>query len=276
MSLFEFKRWAGWFLLVLVFAAGTVWLSSWQFDRREERVDRIELIIQNYDQSPVTLDELAPTGTLNPLDEWRPVTVSGQYLSEHTTLVRNRPLNGRPGFLQLVPFQLDNGQVLIVERGWLPTGSLQDSPDFVPIPSGEPKKLVVRMRFDEAVTSRSAPTGQIANLDITLMAPLLDQSPIDNFYGRLASENPRSAEYPTAMPKPQLDEGNHLSYALQWILFGVMAFVAFGWALKQELTARRRAGDPDYVPVIKKRSKVQQDADIEDAIMDDLEKARRS
>lgn len=273
MPLFEFKRWAGWFLLVVAFAAGTVWLSSWQFDRREERVDRIELIIQNYDQSPVTLAELAPLGLLNPVDEWRPVSVSGRYLVEHATLVRNRPLNGQPGFLQLVPFQLSDGQILIVERGWLPTGSLQDSPDFIPLPNSEPKDLVVRMRLDESETTRTAPTGQIANLDITLMAPLLDSSPIDNFYGRLASEDPRSADYPTAMPKPQLDEGNHLSYALQWILFGVMAFFAFGWALRQELVARKRARDPNYVPTVKKRTKVEQDADVEDAIMDDLEKA---
>lgn len=271
----DLKRWSGWFLLVLVFAAATVWLSSWQFDRREERVDRIELVVQNYDQPPVSLRELTPDFRLDPLDEWRPVRISGSYLVDQATLVRNRPLNGQPGFLQVIPFRLDSGEILIVERGWLPTGSLQDSPDFFPLPDGQPKELVVRMRLDELETTRTAPEGQIANLDITLMQPIVDSDLlIDGYYGRLASEDPRSAEYPTAMPKPQLDEGNHLSYALQWILFGVMAFVAFGWALRQEILARKRNKDPNYVAKVKKRTKVEQDADIEDAIMDEVESTR--
>jgi cytochrome oxidase assembly protein ShyY1 len=40
------------------------------------------------------------------------------------------------------------------------------------------------------------------------------------------------------MPKPSLSEGNHLSYALQWLLFGIMAFGAFFWAYRNDRQQR--------------------------------------
>jgi hypothetical protein len=59
-----------------------------------------------------------------------------------------------------------------------------------------------------------------------------------------------------------MDEGNHLSYALQWLLFGAMAFIAFGWALRQELLYR--AGK-------QKAKKKDFDSEAEDSILDSAE-----
>ena len=67
-----------------------------------------------------------------------------------------------------------------------------------------------------------------------------------------------SGEAGKALPKPQLDEGNHLSYALQWILFAIMAAAALVWAIRKELQAR--AG---IVRVVKK----DRDADYEDELL---------
>lgn len=35
-------------------------------------------------------------------------------------------------------------------------------------------------------------------------------------------------------PAPSIDEGSHLSYALQWIAFGVLAFVGFAYAARMQ------------------------------------------
>jgi hypothetical protein len=57
----------------------------------------------------------------------------------------------------------------------------------------------------------------------------------------MASETPAAATTPTALPKPQPDDGTHLSYALQWLAFGVLMFIGFGYAARQQ--ARNRAID---------------------------------
>jgi hypothetical protein len=36
------------------------------------------------------------------------------------------------------------------------------------------------------------------------------------------------------MPAPATEEGNNLSYALQWILFGLMAALALLWRIRKD------------------------------------------
>src|SRR4029078_271914 len=48
---------------------------------------------------------------------------------------------------------------------------------------------------------------------------------------------------PVAFPKPSTDEGTHLSYSLQWFAFGVLMFVGFGYAARQQ--ARNAAIDAE-------------------------------
>src|SRR5690606_30974315 len=82
-----------------------------------------ERIQAGYDAPVVPLAELLP-GTTSPLgapDEWRPVEVVGEYLPEHTVLLRNRPVQGQPGYHVLVPLLVTGAEepaVLVVDRGW--------------------------------------------------------------------------------------------------------------------------------------------------------------
>jgi cytochrome oxidase assembly protein ShyY1 len=61
------------------------------------------------------------------------------------------------------------------------------------------------------------------------------------------------------MESPSTDEGNNFSYALQWILFGLMAFAALFWMIRQE---RDRALGRVRVRVRKRAS----DEEIEDSL----------
>ena len=82
-------------------------------------------------------------------------------------------------------------------------------------------------------------------------------------YGLIASEDPAPAVVPAPPMKPALDEGPHLSYALQWIVFAIMAFAALGWAVRQEVRIRR-----GELPAEPRRTRGPTDADIEDAQLD--------
>ena len=263
----SWKRWLSWLVLATIFAIACVFLSNWQFNRRAEAVARITLITNNYDQKPVPLAEVqTPTG-FHPKDEWRPVSVTGEYITDEVFLVRNRPNNGQPGFEQLAAFRASDGQVLAIDRGWLPTGDKQDSPDFVPgLPSGK-LTLVGRIRPTEPDINRDAPAGQLPTINAKLMQAKMttNASVVDGFYLRMVTESVKVDRYPAKLSKPALDEGNHLSYALQWILFALMGFFALGWAIRQERIARRIANGPTFVP--KQRKKVgDDDKNFEDAI----------
>ena len=52
----------------------------------------------------------------------QPVTVTGQYAASGQLLVRGRALNTAQGMEVLVPFRVDGGAILLVDRGWVPNG----------------------------------------------------------------------------------------------------------------------------------------------------------
>lgn len=262
------RRWFPWVAFVLVFTVGTSLLSWWQFSRREERVDLIEQVLANYEKPAVALDELLPDGKWNDRFEWRLVEISGRYLPEQVHLVRNRPLAGRPGFLVLVPFQLQDGRVIAIERGWLATGATQDSPDLVPEIEEPVKSLQVRVRAGEASLNRDPIPGQLASIDLPELANRIESSRLElEFYGRVVQETPSEPQSPTAMPPPSLSEGNHLSYALQWILFGVMAMAALVWAIRNE-RRQQLIDSGKLIATKRKKSRAELDAEAEDSLLE--------
>ncbi len=265
MKLKAIRRWGPWLALVVVFSLATSLLSWWQFDRRQDRVAKIEMVTLNYDLEPVPLDQISwDFKDGEPVNEWRQVRVSGQYMPEQAVIVRNRPLNGRPGFLQLVPLQMSNGQILVVERGWLSAGNPLTVPESNPLPDGVPRDLVVRLRLSEQDLKRGEVPGQLASVHIASLVDELGPNLITEFYGRLVSETAATTENPRPMPKPSLNEGNHLSYALQWILFGLMAFAALIWAIRNERRLRLEA-EGRLKPKVRKVTQAERDAEIEDA-----------
>jgi cytochrome oxidase assembly protein ShyY1 len=255
------RRWGGYVALTVVFAVVCGLLSWWQWSRRVDAVDEIAKIEANYDAPPASLDALLPDldSTVDAA-EWRPVEITGEYLVDEQLLVRNRPRNSAPGFEVLVPLRLDDGTVFVVDRGWVPAGSTPDAPEAVPAPPTGEVTVVVRLKPGEPeIPGRGAPDGQLATVRLPDVAALVDAPTYTGMYGLLVSESPAPSERPLPAFKPVEDEGPHLSYALQWIAFGVMAFVGLAWAVRRErLIARGQA------PVARR----EKDAEVEDALLD--------
>ena len=265
------RRWFPWVAFVLVFATGTSLLSWWQFARREERVEQIEQVLENYSIPAVGLDELIRNDSWSDAFEWRLVSIQGEYLVDQLHLVRNRPLAGRPGFLVLVPFKLTDGRVIAVERGWLPTGSMQDSPDSIPAIVHPQKTLEVRLRAGEPNLNREPVAGQLASIDLSEFSERTGLRQMETgFYGRAVSEFPVEPDAPSAMPAPSLSEGNHLSYALQWILFGLMSISALIWAIRNDKRQRDELAGI-AVPRAKRKGRAEIDAEIEDELVAQLQ-----
>lgn len=277
-------RWAIYVALAVVFAIACAFLSNWQFSRNEERAAQLALVERNYDAEPVPLAEVIPAdGELEPQDEWRPVRLTGEYVIDEQLLARNRPHGGTAAFEVLVPFRLDDGRVLLIDRGWVPPGPDQPEPDAVPAPPDGEVTVVARVRPGEPLpaSGRSAPDGQVPTINLALVAetvaPDVGETLELSAYGVLVSEDPAPASAPHALESPSEDPGPHLSYAIQWILFAVMGFVFIGYVIRTERRHRREEAEEAEADAARGSSAVaapasrhrrDRDAEDEDAILD--------
>lgn len=230
------SKWIGYFALALVFAIACVALGNWQINRRNTVVENITKIQQNYSGTIVDYADVAGNFEhLDPAREWTQVRLKGTYQTGDERVVRNRPLNGTPGYEILVPLTLENGDTVIVDRGWLPIGyKVPGHPDVIPQPASGVVTVVARLKPFEPKLDRGAPVGQLASIELNDYAAQLPYPIKTGAYGQLASETPAAASNPVPFPAPSIDEGSHLSYALQWIAFGILAFVGFGYAAKMQ------------------------------------------
>lgn len=262
-----FNRWGGYLALVIAFAIGCSLLSWWQWARRAEVAAQARLIDTNYTAAALPIDELLPTrGSFSADEEWRSVAVTGEYLLGEQLLARNRPLNGSPGFEVLVPFRItepasDAGRILIVDRGWIGLGNRSDVPNNIPKAPGGLVHLSAHLRPSEpAFVGRTAPKGQVPSIDLAQVAKQVHGELYTSVYVLLGTENPSPAVLPSPIPPPTPDSGVNLSYALQWIAFGVLAFIGLVWAVRHDRRVAR--GDEPRSP--KRRT----DAEEEDALLD--------
>jgi cytochrome oxidase assembly protein ShyY1 len=239
------SKWLGYLLLAAIFASACVFLGRWQMDRRAETLAEINRVVTNYSAAPLPFADVRDEfDQLDPASEWTQVELKGSYLVDGQRIVRNRPLNGQPGYEVVVPFRLTTGETVVIDRGWLPIGNKNPgSPDSVPAPPPGDVTAIVRLKHPEPELQRGAPEGQLASIDLGAYSAQLGYPLLSGAYGQLASETPPAAEMPMAFPKPSTEEGTHLSYSLQWFAFGVLMFVGFGYAARQQ--ARNAAIDAE-------------------------------
>jgi len=277
-------RWAVYGAIALLFAIACAFLANWQFTRGEQRAAANALIENNYDADPVAFGELIThTDDFDPDDEWHPVVLSGRYLPGEQLLVRNRPQGGTSAYEVIVPFQLDDGRIVAVDRGWVPPsygGGEVTTPDA---PTGE-VTVLARLRSSEpqASSGHSAPDGQLPTIHVPAVAELLGEEVVTPVYAIMVSEDPAPAEAPGTIAAPEIDAGPHLSYAIQWILFAIMGFVFIGYMIRTEIVANREVTSDDdddddddiddLPPRPPKRAsrpkRRDRDAEAEDAILD--------
>ncbi|MDK1358880.1 SURF1 family protein [Arthrobacter sp. zg-Y1219] len=242
------SRWLGWFALVCLLSAVCTTLGLWQMDRRDAIREDIGNVVNNYDAAPAAFADAAGLfETYDPANEWLPVEMTGVYDTDNQRIVRNRPLSGRAGYEVVVPLKLSDGTAVVINRGWLPIGNDEAGrPDTVPAPPAGEVTVVARVKPPEPALQRGAPEGQLASIDLAKYQDEVGYELEQGAYGLMASEDPAPAVVPEAAPKPSVDEGPHLSYAMQWFAFAVMLFIGLGYAAYQEAMNLRYGDEDEY------------------------------
>lgn len=249
LGLLREPRWLRGLALAVAVACVCVVLGQWQWHRRQERLAANAPLIGNYDAAPVAVDTVLPAGGsgLRLGDAWTPVRATGTYDVAATVLARNRPRDEETGYEVLVPLQLADGSSLLVDRGWVPAGSASARPDEVPAPPRGRVTVVVRLRPFEPSRSTRAPAGQVATIArgaVTAAAAAAGDDGLRGGYGVLASETPTTADAPLPAIRPDVDEGPHLAYTIQWYGFAITALVVWVVAGRRELESRRTGALP--------------------------------
>jgi cytochrome oxidase assembly protein ShyY1 len=228
-------RWAGYLALVIVFAIACSALGTWQLNRRAEALAEVARIDANYDADPVPLDEALPELDGFDVDQrWQVVAATGEYLPEEEVVVRNRPYGGSTGFEVLTPFRVDDGIVFVVDRGWIPQDSDGRPSEIAAPPAGE-VEITARLKAGEGrIQGRTSSGSELATIDLDELADRVGAAAYTGAYGILVQPVEEASDPPVALARPVRDEGPHLSYALQWFVFALLAFIALGWFANQE------------------------------------------
>jgi cytochrome oxidase assembly protein ShyY1 len=228
------------FALVVALLAGLAWwLGEWQFGRLEDRKQR-NAIIERNESAPVTpVEELTtPGAAVDAGDEWRVVTATGRYAESDTVIVRYRTRDGASGVDVVVPLVTDAGPALLVDRGWLPVeGGAVDADDVPPPPRGV-VTVTGWLRRDGTGESTAVTDRSTRAISSDRIGEAIDREVYGGFVD-LRTEDPAPAEPLARAELPELDNGPHFFYGLQWWFFGLLALVGFGYLAYDE-----RRGSP--------------------------------
>lgn len=244
------KRWTfllrpGWIALALVVVAFaylcfTV-LAPWQLGKNTKTNRENSQIAASLNAQPVPVTTLLPHQDSSAPDaQWRRVTATGHYLPQAQVLARLRVVGGAPAYEVLVPFTVDGGPVVLVDRGYVLAIQGSKVPDIAPVPSGT-VTITARLRDSETAPANKAPLRegghiQLYAIDTAQMAKATGVT-VAGSYLQLVENQPGALG---VAELPHLDAGPFLSYGIQWIAFGIVAPIGLGYFAYSEIKARRR------------------------------------
>ena len=200
-------------LLLIIFC---LWGSQWQYHRGVDRHARNAVIQDRIAQSPIELKSVS--GALTDF-EWQTVSVEGIFYNEKQILLRNRYNDGKYGYEVLTLFKSTANKSFWVDRGWVQAGATATTPPVITEVPTSQVSITGRLRLDSSLPRGSffALPGKGEGLVSKLNAQ--SQLNTEKFYIDLLSGSEPSLTPDVTAQLPELSDGPHMAYALQWIFF---------------------------------------------------------
>ena len=234
-----------WLLFHAVVAAGIIamgFAGYWQLQRLDERKEFNQLVVERSQSEPTDLRSVLAqldNGSLT-LDaaEWLPVAVQGTYLPDQV-LEFNNSQGGRAGDNVLTAMLTDDGDTVIVNRGFIPLGiDVPVAPQTEVEGLGYVRLSEVRDRGGLTDADDGDPVIEIRRIDIPQLARQFPGDVAPVYVQLIDSDPPIVVGDPEPVVLPELSNGPHLSYSIQWFVFALC--VAIGWVLAVRRSLRTR------------------------------------
>jgi len=241
------RRWIGFALFVIVLSGICIRLGFWQLHRLEHRLDTNKVVERHLAADPVPLSSvLEPGDEVDAQSEWTRVRATGTYDVEHEVTVTFTTRDGAPGVDVVTPLVMADGSAILVNRGWLQTGNNSDRPADVPAPPSGEVRVMGWLRQDSGADDNAVQPrdGQVRAISSEGMASFVPHD-LASGYLNLRNQQPPAATSLELEPRPDLGQGPHFFYALQWWFFAGLAVFGWFWFAWIERKERQAAARPE-------------------------------
>jgi surfeit locus 1 family protein len=249
------RRWSTILLAVcvsLVFL-GFIGLGSWQVWRLQWKTALIARVDARVHASAVSApDRRHWSGITAQDDEYRHVSVRGTFLNERTTKVQATTVLGR-GFWLITPLLVANGDIVLVNRGYVPARASdwqpQDPDRIASLPGpAEPGATVTTvtglLRMSEPggafLRNNDAASGRWYSRDVEAIAAARTLGTVAPYFiDAEANANATPADTGAGVREPVAGltviafHNNHITYALTWFAMALLMALAFLYNLRQ-------------------------------------------
>jgi surfeit locus 1 family protein len=237
-------RWIVVHLGVLALVILMSYLAFWQLSRLDQKKS-FNATLTAHSTAPVLKVEDIVSTDIEAI-EWRRVELGGSYLTDKIVTVINRSQNGAAGYDVLVPFRTTTNQTFLVNKGFMQLS--------MPLPTLRTTPLTVLGYIRDtqsrgtlgAIDSTDAAVREFQRFDIPLISERLgvDTPPL---FVQLRNELPAPTEqWPAPVSLPELNEGTHLSYAVQWFFFALTALVAWVFVVRRKMREVTETSAPSH------------------------------
>ena len=203
-------------------------LGFWQLERAEQKRTIQQMLVQQQalpSQSVAKLHQEVEAGT--PV-LYRRVHARGGFDAERYWLIENRVFQGQTGYHVVVPFTTSEGQVLLVNRGWVAGNAYrEDLPNLIQ-PAAELSIKGVLTQPSSNVLLQGEDTKGIAwprvslQADIEAYSEALDVE-LFSYMLQLNADDPSAL---TVDWRPaNVSETKHLGYAYQWFAMSLALLI---------------------------------------------------
>jgi surfeit locus 1 family protein len=245
------KTWIIPTILVVLGMVMLVRLGFWQLDRLQQKREFNTMMAERWRSEPYNLNTQAlpadPAG-MQEL-EYRRVAAQGWWDYDHQILINNQTYQGTAGYVVVTPLVLGEDRAVLVARGWIPADQV------------EPAQLA---QFDEPATastsgpivglarkSQAMPGGAVSTpvavprwewyrMDIPAIQGQMPYALEPGYLEQMPEEGRAYDAMPIRSEPMALDDGNHLSYAIQWFTFALV--LGFGYIMLVRQRTRLAAG----------------------------------
>ena len=232
-------------ILVVLGMALLVYLGFWQLDRLEQKRSFNTMLAERWRAEPFDLNTQTLPADLADL-EYRRVLAQGEFDYTHQILIANQVLQGgTAGFGVVTPLVLDDNRAVLVARGWIPAD--YGTPEQLAQLTEQAGAPVLGLaRQSQGVpggglsTPVATPQAQWYRIDIPAIQGQMPYQLEASYLEQLPEEGRAYDALPMRSEPLALDEGNHLSYAIQWFTFA--AVLGFGYIMLVRQRTRLAAG----------------------------------